>query len=53
MGEYLHRLAAQYQRRDSPAPVRSHTDDVATFIVRGVDDRGIRVISEYMDSFEA
>lgn len=53
MGDYLHRLAAQYQRGNPPAPVRRHTDYVATFIVRGFDDRGVRMLIEYMYPFEA
>ena len=53
VGEYLHRLAAQYQRGYPSAPVRSHADSVATSVVRGFDDCGVRMIVKYVYPFEA
>ncbi len=39
MREYLDRLASEDDRGDAATAVRGHHDKVATFRLRGIDDR--------------
>jgi hypothetical protein len=44
MRKHLGGLAAEQQRRDAVAPMRSHDDKVAAFRSRGIDDRLVGTI---------
>src|SRR5271157_1314665 len=44
MRKHLDGLAAEQQRRDAVAPMRSHDDKVAAFRSRGIDDRLVGTI---------
>ena len=44
MRKHLGGLAAEQQRRDAGAPMRSHDDKVAAFRSRGIDDRLVGMI---------
>jgi hypothetical protein len=44
MGEDLHCLAAQYQRRHPSAAVRRHHDQVTAFVLDRVDDALVRML---------
>ena len=43
VGEYLDRLAAEYERSDAATTVRGHDDKVTTLRLRGIDDCLVRM----------
>ncbi len=41
--QHLDGLAAEHDRRHAPAPMRSHDDEIAAALFRGINDRLIRL----------
>ena len=44
MGEHFDRLAAEHERGDAVAAVRSHDDQIAAFELRDIDDRPVGML---------